>query len=419
MPARLVLLGLALVLSLPDPAASGLRDGERFDPGTTMAARAEGAPAELDRMTWMLGHWSVAYTRHVREDSSYTASGRADVTFMNRGHSLMERFHCADFDGSGHERNTLSFIVHNEAQRTWGIGIADSWRENIVVYSGERRNDQLVLRHAARLQGGLTLTEMRLVVERRSDDAFTVATLHSTDGEDFEPVVTAAYTRLSDDDGLFTKAAGMGQAAPDLPDQARQFDFLLGEWDFLNDLTLPTGRQTRWTAHGTAVMMMNGHCVMEYTSFDTDPNLPDAATTIVRLWNRQMRRWECMYMTNRFNGILHFGGVMEGDRIVLHKFAADAADVPISQWNFHSWQDQQRYSWYGNTSRDRGATWQKTWIIEATRRPWLPAASAAPAGTMPLRGWMAGWRVFIYLFIPATGCTASASLQEQHLPVFR
>ena len=369
MSRRSVLPGLTILLFLPAVAASELRDGQRFDPGSSMTTQAAGAPEELARMAWMRGHWRVAYTRHIRDDSTYTAAARSDVTFMNRGHALMERLHCVDFDGAGHELNQLGFLVYNASLGTWGLGIADSWRENIEVYSGDRRDNELVLRHAARLQGGLTLTEMRLVVERRSDDAFTVTTLHSTNGEDYEPVVTAGYTRMSDDDGLFTGATGLGDAAPGLPPQARQFDFLLGEWDLQNDLTLPTGRQAQWAAYGTAVMMLNGHGVMEYTSFDTDPNLPDAATTIVRLWNRQMRRWECMYMTNRFNGILHFGGVMEDDRIVLHKFASDAADVPISQWVFHGWQDPSRYSWFGNTSRDRGATWQKTWLIEATRRP--------------------------------------------------
>jgi hypothetical protein len=362
------LIGLALIAMFPGLASSSLRDGRRFDPGATMTARAEGAAQQLDAVTWMVGHWDVAYTRHVTEDSSTTATGRSDITFMNRGHALMERFHCVDFDGAGHERNWLSFLVYNATLGTWGLGVADSWRENIVVYNGDRVDQELVLRDAARLQGGLTLTTSRLVIRRDGDDAFTVSLGTSTDGETFAPAVTCRYTRLAQDDGLFTSADGLGEPAPDLPEQARQFDFLLGEWDFTNDLTFPDGRKAHWQAYGTAVFMLDGHCVMEYSSFDTDPNLPDAATTIVRLWNRQMRRWECMYMNNRFNGILYFGGVQEGDRIVLHKFDSDTSDVPISQWIFHSWKPDS-YGWYGNASRDRGRTWRKSWIIEASKRP--------------------------------------------------
>lgn len=367
MKLRTGLLGLVLVALLPAAASSSLRDGKRFDPAVTMTARSSSAPKQLDEVTWMIGHWNVEFTRHVRADSSWSATGRSDITFMNRGHALMERFHCADFDGSAHERNWLSFLVYNATLGTWGLGVADSWREDIVVYNGDLTDHQLVLRNASRRRGGLTVTHERLVIQRNGDDAFTMTLGHSSDGEDFSPVVTSRYTRLSSDDGLFTSATGLGEAAPDLPEQARQFDFLLGEWDFQNDLTYPNGRKAQWQAYGTAVFMLNGHCVMEYSSFDTDPNLPDAATTIVRLWNRQMRRWECMYMNNRFNGILHFGGVQEGDRIVLHLFDADASDVPISQWIFHSWK-RDRYGWYGNASRDRGRTWQKSWIIEATKR---------------------------------------------------
>jgi hypothetical protein len=367
MTLRSGLVGLALITLLPVPASSALRDGRRFDPADTMTTRAAGAPEELDQVTWLIGHWAVEFTRHFSADSTWTASGRSDISFMNRGHALMERFHCADFDGAGNERNWLSFLVYNTSLGTWGLGVADSWRENIVLYNGEYTDDQLTLRNATRLQGNLTLTEFRLVIEPDGNDAFQAMLSATTDGETFNPSVTLQYSRLSRDDGLFTAATGLGEAAPDLPEQARQFDFLLGEWDLQNELAFPDGRQARWQAYGTAVRMLNGHCIMEYSSFDTDPNLPDAATTIVRLWNRQMRRWECMYMNNRSNGILHFGGVQESDRIVLHKFDSDASDVPISQWVFHSWKPDS-YGWYGNASRDRGRTWNKTWTIEATKR---------------------------------------------------
>ena len=348
-------------------AQAALRDGKRFDPAVAMTEPAAGAPPEIARMAWALGYWSVDYTRHLDGDSTWTANGRADITFMNRGHNLMERFHCDDFDGQGHALDTITFIVYNATLKTWGMGVADDWRECVVVYSGGFDGDDLVLRNARRPSGGLNLVYYRATLARRDDDAFTTRIDTSPDGTAWEPWLRLDYRRMDAADGLFTTAQDYGEPAPGLPEEARQFDFLIGEWDLSHHMTFPNGREAKWKANGTAVYMLDGHCVMEYSFYDVDPNLPDAATTIVRLWNRQMRRWECMYVTNRFNSILHFGGVKEGDRIVLHKFDADASDVPINQWTFHSWTPDS-YGWYGNTSRDRGATWKKTWIIEGTRK---------------------------------------------------
>jgi hypothetical protein len=341
-----------------------LRDGKRFDPAAAMTERAAGAPEQIDRLKWMLGQWAVEYSVF-EQDTTRTGTGRADVTYMNRGHNMIERFHCPDLDGT--ERNTISFIVYNENLETWGVGVADGWRESVAVYSGGFDGDDLVLRNALRRKGGLTLTEYRVTYHREHDDAFTVTVMASADPPSWKKLAVRRYTRLSEDDGLFTSATGYGEPAPGLPEEARRFDFLIGEHAMSHQMTFPDGRQASWTAAGTGVYMMNGRCVMEFSWYDVDPNLPDAATTIVRLWNRQMRRWECMYTTNRFNGILYFGGVEEGDRIVLHRFDADAADTPISYWTFHDWNDD-GYGWYANTSNDRGKTWKKTWIIEATRK---------------------------------------------------
>lgn len=362
---------VAAVFGIVAPAHSALatlRDGKRFDPGATMTARADSASKELDRMSWAVGHWKVTLETYADGEVANTASGRADITFMNRGHNMMERFYTEDFDGAGHELSTLSFIVYSDAQARWGIGVADSWREHISVYDGNFVGNDLVLYNALRRRGGMNLTYYRLTIHGRSDDAFDVTLATSPDNESWEPMVARSYTRMSEDDGLFTSATGYGEPAPDVPEEARQFDFLVGEASMHNKMTFPNGRVAEWDGTGTAVYMMNGHCVMEYSWYDVDPNLPDAATTIVRLWNRQMRRWECMYTNNRFNSILYFGGVMEGEKIVLHQFEADATDSPINQWTFHDW-SREGYGWYGNNSRDRGRTWKKTWIITAKRKP--------------------------------------------------
>ena len=122
----------------------------------------------------------------------------------------------------------------------------------------------------------------------------------------------------------------------------------------------------QYNATFTAVHVMNGHGIMEYGWNTNDQTLPDAATSMVRIYNRAMRRWECMYMTNRFNNILYFGGTKEGKKIVLYLFEANTADN-ISYFTFEK-MFKDSYKWNAQSSTDRGKTWRTTWTIKANRK---------------------------------------------------
>lgn len=340
------------------------RDGKRFDPGATMTARATGATEQLDRVAFMRGQWDVTY--ETWEGDSLTASldGQAELTYFNRGHGLMERFYIEEFGDD--DISTVSFLVCNAAG-VWVMGTANSYTESITVHSGGLEGSSLVLYNALRRKGGNQLTLYRTTLRKTNDDAFTIDDEVSTDaGKTWARAVMRAYSRRRVSSDFMAPSSTYGEPAPGLPEEARQFDFLIGEWNNQHDMTFANGRTANFPANGTAVYALNGHAVMEFSWYDVDQSLPDAATSILRIYNRQMRRWECMYTTNRFNSILYFGGVMEGDRIVLHLFEADASDSPISQWIFHDWKEDS-YRWHANTSTDRGKTWNKTWIIEATK----------------------------------------------------
>lgn len=79
-----------------------------------------------------------------------------------------------------------------------------------------------------------------------------------------------------------------------------------------------------------------------------------------------MRRWESLYMHNRTNSPLRFGGGKEGDEIVLHYFDTDTGAPNFSYFIFHDIEPD-RYSWRADTSTDHGATFSTTWTIEAER----------------------------------------------------
>ena len=342
------------------------RDGNRFDPAATMTERAERAPEELDRARFLLGQWDVAYESWAADTLTAKASGHSVITYMNRGYGYMERFHAAGLGGM--ELNTIMFLVYNSAAETWVMGVANSQTENITMANGNFESDALVVHNVLRRRGGAQLTYYRTTWSADGESAFRVQLDTSSDmGKSWSKSVVCSYVRREAADGFMAGGSDFGEPASNLPDEARQFDFLIGEWNETHDMTFPNGQTAKFPSNGTAVYCLNGHAVLEYSWYDVDPRVPDHATSIVRIYNRQMRRWESMYSSNRFNSVLYFGGAMEGDRIVLHQFDSHTMDVPISQWIFHDWQSDS-YKWHGNTSRDRGKTWQKTWIIEGTRR---------------------------------------------------
>lgn len=112
--------------------------------------------------------------------------------------------------------------------------------------------------------------------------------------------------------------------------------------------------------------VLGGKALLEYNWFDSDPNMPDAATSILRIYNRAERRWESLFTTNRSNGLLRFGGVLDGGTMVLNAFDTDRTGR-MSHWVFHSIA-KDSYRWYGENSSDGGETYQKVWLIDFKRK---------------------------------------------------
>ena len=370
-PSRLALFCAFILVTMSSAtSATQLRDGRLFDPGASMTSPASGAPEQTAVIAPLIGQWDVELELY-KGDAVHSTTGIAEFTFMNRGHGVMERFHAGDFDGQGHALETIMFMGYSAPNQDWSVGIANSFAENIIVFSNGAATDKaLSVNTVLRVGGAAALTRYRLTLDGigEADASRFVMTLSQAplDAE-FEPVWQRTYKRRQASAEFMVREAGHGSPAPDRVDASAQFDFLVGVWDETQEMKFPNGQTAKWPSSGSAVYTLNGHAIMEFTSYDIDPNLPDAATCIVRIYNRVMRRWECMFVTNRFNNVLYFGGVKEGDDIVLHQFAADNAGGQFSYWIFHDI-EADSYGWYANTSRDRGATFDKTWIIKGTRK---------------------------------------------------
>lgn len=359
--------------------AAEVRDGKLFDPWAQRTTAAEKAPAGLDQLASFVGDWDVERVTYARDQEPQRSTGRARVSYMNRGHSLMERARFADFDGQGNDLATMAFISVSTAG-AWAYGEASSWTESISLASGDFKDGRLVTYDAARPGGSMILLMIRRTLAPTDDGGFTFTSDVSLDrGGNWNTTLKRTYRRAAEtEEDFFPVRADVGLAAPGRPAEAAQFDFLLGEFDAKQWLATPQ-RVLRWPDHSTAVYALDGHAILEFGWNDLDPSLPDAATTILRLYNRSMRRWESLYLTNRASTQLHFGGVQEGDRIVLHSFDANTASRALNQWVFYDMQPD-AYRWKGMASRDRGATFPLSWGIDFQRKGVeVPAAEAAVA----------------------------------------
>lgn len=358
---------LLLILALPAVALANSRDGRLVDTGLAMEAPASRASAETAGLTALLGEYDVHFSWFVADSLANEADAVASLHFMNRGHGLLERFHCADFDGQGHELSTLSFLMHSPSTQKWLYAIADSYRENIQKFDGSHGDGSWTFEDVLRPRGSANLVRYRIRISDVGGDGFRIESTYAVDGRGWQRDWVREYRKRDSMPEELQTREDFGRPAEDLPAEARQFDFLIGDWDNSNEMVRPQGQILNFPTREVAVYAMNGHAVLEYIWNDVDPNVPDAATSILRIYNRAMRRWESMYANNRFNGILYFGGVQEGADIVLHPFDADSSQVPISWWTFHDMHEND-YGWYANTSRDRGKSFVKTWKIQATRR---------------------------------------------------
>ncbi|WP_412069204.1 hypothetical protein [Rubrivirga sp. IMCC43871] len=354
----------ALVLVLATPTLAQPHDGHLFDQGRPMTNRSPRADATLDAMKPLLGLWDVAVTTYPTDSTTHQARGEAEITFMNRGYAYAERRTVPDYDPAGVDLHVHSFLVYSPSVGDWALGEGSSYTEHVEIWNGAMEGDGLALHTAVRRLGGTRLVEERVTYSMDGADAFTVLLERTQDGERWGPVEERAYTRHARLPTLVATRAGHGVPAPGLPEEARQFDFLLGTWAAAHRINLG-GTWVQFPTTTTGVVALGGHGILEHSWFDLDPNLPDAATTILRLYNRAERRWESLYLTNRGNTLLDFGGAWEGDRMVLHQFDARLTDT-LSRFVFHSIEPD-RYQWFAESSTDRGATFATTWTIDVTR----------------------------------------------------
>ncbi len=361
-----ILLILWMFVWQPLSQGQSLRDGNLFDQGRSMTEKSPRAPEDLDKMKDVLGQWDVSVTTYPTDSTSFSATGLAEITYMNRGYAYMNRMHIPDYDEAGHEASVIQFLNYDPLNATWVLGEASSYTESVAMYNGDFKGKKLVLSTGVRQNGSSLVSWHEMELAFKSADKFSVSLKTSTNGgEDWRPVSKQVFTRRDVSPDFMMTQEGIGEASPDRPKQTAQFDFLLGEWNASHNI-LFNGQWIQFPTTATAVHVLNGHAILEHSWFDLDPSLPDAATSIIRIYNRSMRRWESLFLNNRGNSQLFFGGQKEDDEIVLHNFESNSVST-IPRYVFHNIAAD-NYAWYAESSSDRGKTFNKTWEISFARK---------------------------------------------------
>ena len=224
-----------------------MRDGRLFDPGVALDKPAASAPEALARLAPLIGAWDFELEVSRQGQETLRSTGVSHVTYMNRGHAVMERSRVSDFDGQGNGMATMTFFAV-DGTGVWTASEGNSWTEAIRLASGGFDDDgQLVLHDALRPGGGPLLLLLRRTYTL-GEDAFTMTTEMSRDmGATWAPSVVRRYTRREPSEDFFPTRDDVGLASPDRAPEGAEFDFLLGEFDARHWLRTPQGI-ARWTS---------------------------------------------------------------------------------------------------------------------------------------------------------------------------
>lgn len=330
------------------------------DPGMQMTAPSGLAPEPLSNVSFMHGQWQVEWIDH-RSGSEKTQQGIADIRWINRGHALSEEFHA---DGET-PQDSLFLLAYATSVGHFSLGEVDARSRSITLFDGHWAHDRLLLEAVQRTGGGSVRTHLRLhitPVEAGFDSRLESSSDH---GMSWQTVLEKRYRPRQSKLDWFIRQPQTAQADAHWP-QARQFDFLIGHWVNQNRIRVGPDQFAEFPAHSVASHALNGQAIREFSSYDVDPNNPEAATTIIRIFNPAMRQWENLYMTNRSNTLLHFNGRQEGEEMVLHNLGIDMRAANVPMYRFFDI-EADRFSWQARSSTDQGASWQNNWDITATR----------------------------------------------------
>jgi len=141
------------------------------------------------------------------------------------------------------------------------------------------------------------------------------------------------------------------------------FDYLLGDWEFVADNKQYGKSNGRWSAVRTST----GQILDEYRLVD-EKGATFYVTATIRNYDAVHDRWELIGMDDR-NGLQDFGTAQKvGQEMhIEQKFGVSGGTPTVMRIRYYNIQANS-FSWAGDQSADNGKTWAKDFLrIEAKR----------------------------------------------------
>lgn len=149
------------------------------------------------------------------------------------------------------------------------------------------------------------------------------------------------------------------------------FDYLLGDWEFVADNKQYGKSNGRWAA----VRLATGQILDEYRLVD-DKGATFYVTATIRNYNAVLDQWELIGMDDR-NGLRDFGTARQvGQEMhIEQRFGVAGGSPTMMRIRYYNIQTNS-FSWAGDQSADNG----KTWVKEQLR---IEAKRVGPPRTLP------------------------------------
>ena len=160
-------------------------------------------------------------------------------------------------------------------------------------------------------------------------------------------------------------------------EEAREFDFLEGEWDAVCGSSRPDGSWGEGPGTLKATKILDGCASMEFFEGPYEGEIIKGLG--LRAFNPKSRCWEHTWTdTSSPGGFLVWRGRFEGGRIDLFgEWDDDSGRRILSQLTWSQITGSSAH-WESRRSLDGGNTWTKHWVIDFTRREAKKAESPKP-----------------------------------------
>lgn len=140
---------------------------------------------------------------------------------------------------------------------------------------------------------------------------------------------------------------------PALGTEGELFDSFVGTWDVDYATLTPTGTWQRFKGELHFGWILDGYALQDvWTSYGAAGGRTSGTT--IRFYDPARKSWRVTFIAPTFQAVVQLEGGTEGGNIVLRGMDPDGS---LLRWSFRDIHADS-FTWWGERSRDGGATWR-------------------------------------------------------------